>query len=265
MCLPLYTFESDASIMQAIMVGHLRATDRQQPQSGQAVGARTLRFHVEKSLHFATGAASLKIALELPHGQWLALLGPSGAGKTSLLRILAGLTEPESGWLQAGTHTWFDASQKFSLPTRHRRIGFVFQDQALFPHMTALKNLLFALPRGGDAALADELLDLVGLRALSGRYPAQLSGGQQQRLALARALATQPSLLLLDEPLSSLDAELRGEMQELLLEIRRRSLVDYALLVTHDADEARRLAHRVVRLERGQVVTDALSGSEDFR
>jgi len=198
----------------------------------------------------------MELALEVPQGQWLAVQGPSGAGKTSLLRMLAGLTAAESGFIQAGEQTWFDSVRKFSLPTRKRRIGFVFQDHALFPHMTVRRQLAFASPKGTDAGGLAELLELVGLQGLTDRYPAQLSGGQQQRLALARALATRPHMLLLDEPLSALDAPMRADMQAMLLRVRQCKLVDYAVLVTHDAAEAHRLVHRVLHLDQGRVVSD---------
>lgn len=215
-----------------------------------------LEFHLRKSLNFPDGAGGLDVALAVPHGQWLALLGPSGAGKTSVLRLLAGLADADGGHIRAGADCWLDRSLGFSLPTRRRRIGFVFQDHALFPHLCARRNLMFARPRGADAGRVDELLDLVGLSGLADRFPAQLSGGQAQRLALARALASEPRLLLFDEPLSALDPELRQEMQSLLIEVRRRGLVDCALLVTHDVAEATRLVDRVVRLERGVIVAD---------
>lgn len=217
---------------------------------------RWFDFHLQKPLDFFDGAGWLDVSLRLPQGQWAALVGPSGSGKTTLLRLLAGLSSASAGRIVAGETSWLDSAQALSLPTRRRRIGFVFQDHALFPHMSARGNLAFAQPRGADSAHIDELLDLVGLSALAGRRPAQLSGGQQQRLALARALAAQPSILLLDEPLSALDPRLRAEMQNLLLDVRRRGLVDWCLLVTHDAVEAAMLCDRVLRLERGAIVSD---------
>ena len=218
--------------------------------------ARHLEFHLQRNLNFSDGIAVLDIALKIPRGQWLALLGPSGAGKTTILRLLAGLTAADAGHIRMEQETWLDVGQGHNTPTRLRRCGFVFQDHALFPHMTVRRNVLFARPRGADPGLVDELLDLVGLTDLADRYPVQLSGGQQQRLALARALASSPRILLLDEPLSALDASLRREMQDLLLKIRASEMVDYAVLVTHDPDEAERLVDRTIRLERGRIVAD---------
>jgi len=216
-------------------------------------------FSLRKSLNFAQGDTSLDIALHLPPGQWLALLGPSGAGKTTLLRLLAGLAPADAGHIRLAGETWFDSTHGHALPSRRRRIGFVFQDLALFPHMDCRRNVEFALPRGKARHAAESLLEQVGLGGLAGRYPAQLSGGQQQRLALARALACEPRILLLDEPLSALDAALRAEMQELLLEIRHRALVDFAILVTHDLNEAGLLTDRLVSLDQGRIVGESFN------
>lgn len=213
------------------------------------------KFDLQKRLDFSTGSSLLAVALNIEHRQWVALLGPSGSGKTTLLRLLAGLTEAEAGHIRFNGNPWLDCTRNFSLPTRLRGIGFVFQDLGLFPHMTARQNVAFAHVSRANASI-DEFLELVGLSGLAGHYPAQLSGGQQQRLALARTLASAPSILLLDEPLAALDPELRLDMQTLLLDIRQRQLVDHALLVTHDADEALLLADRIVRMERGRVVSD---------
>lgn len=216
-----------------------------------------LEFQLHKRLNFADGIAALDVALRLPRGQWLALLGPSGAGKSTLLRLLAGLTAADAGHIRMEQDTWLDVARRNETPTRLRRCGVIFQDHALFPHMTVRQNVVFARPKGAGSEMADELLALVGLGELSARYPVQLSGGQQQRLALARALASSPRILLLDEPLSALDPDLRREMQDLLLKIRESELVDYAVLVTHDADESERLVDRNVRLVRGRIVADS--------
>ena len=218
----------------------------------------SLEFSLEKRLDFSTGSSRLTIRLGIESGQWIALLGPSGAGKTTLLRLLAGLTTADAGHIRFNGKPWLDCTRNFSLPTRLRGIGFVFQDLGLFPHMTARQNVAFAHASHATATV-DEFLEMVGLSGLTNRYPAQLSGGQQQRLALARTLASAPSILLLDEPLAALDPELRLDMQTLLLDIRQRQLVDHALLVTHDADEALLLADRIVRMECGRVVSDQSS------
>lgn len=213
-----------------------------------------LRFALRKFLNFADGPACLDIALDMPQGEWLALLGPSGAGKSTLLRLLAGLTQPEAGQIRLDDDLWLDTLSGHVLPTRCRRLGFVFQDLALFPHMTARGNIAFALSRDAPRSKVQELLELVGLSGLAERHPAQLSGGQQQRLALARALATRPRLLLLDEALSALDRRLRADMQALLREIRQHGFAEYAVLVTHDEAEAERLADRRVEIDHGELV-----------
>lgn len=218
--------------------------------------ADCLQLHLTKALATADGALTLDVALRIERGESVALLGPSGGGKTTLLRMLAGLTAADAGHIHAFGAVWLDSARGISLPPRKRRAGLVFQDYALFPNMSALGNVRFALPRGTPAGRADELLERVGLAALGGRRPAQLSGGQQQRLALARALAAEPALLLLDEPLSALDAALRRDLQDALLALRALHGTTL-LLVTHDPAEAQRLTDRAVVLERGRIVADA--------
>ncbi|WP_051295482.1 ATP-binding cassette domain-containing protein [Azonexus hydrophilus] len=216
-------------------------------------------FSLRKPLAFAGGESMLNIRLDLPAGQWLALQGASGAGKTSLLRLLAGLETPSAGHIRLGDAIWLDSERGLSLPTCQRQIGLVFQEHALFPHMSARRQLDFARRPGQAAPSTDELLALVGLNQLAERYPAALSGGQKQRLALARTLASAPRVLLLDEPLSALDPALRRSMQALLQQIRDSRLVDCAILVTHDLGEARHLADRIVRVHNGRIHGDRLN------
>jgi molybdate transport system ATP-binding protein len=213
-----------------------------------------LKFQAVKSLHTAQGPQRFDIRLELGHGRILAIYGPSGAGKTTLLRILAGLTEPQSGHIEVEGQTWLDSSRRIHLPTRHRSIGFVFQDFALFPNLTVRQQLEFALPDRRDKAVVSELLSLMELEALQHRAPAQLSGGQQQRLALARAIARRPRLLLLDEPLSALDEEMRSKLQEYLLKAHRQYQLT-TLLVSHHLPEIFRLADEAIVLEKGRVIS----------
>lgn len=214
-----------------------------------------LDFHLRKRLVAADGPVTLDVALSLSRGESLALLGPSGTGKTSLLRLLAGLLPADDGHIAAFGRLWLDRAAGIDLPARRRRAGLVFQDYALFPNMSVRGNLRFALPRGVRSSQADELLELVGLAGLADRAPGRLSGGQQQRLALARALAAEPELLLLDEPLSALDGTLRRELQEALAALRARRRTTL-ILVTHDPAEALRLCERAVLLEAGAVVAD---------
>jgi molybdate transport system ATP-binding protein len=184
------------------------------------------------------------------------LFGPSGSGKTTVLRCLAGLDRPDRGHIRFGDEAWFDAGQGVYLPPQRRDIGYLFQEYALFPHLTVAANLAYGLSEVGRSERrqrVQEMADLLGLSGLEGRYPRQLSGGQQQRVALGRALVRRPRLLLLDEPLSALDApsreQLRRELRGLLA-ARRVPTV----LVTHDRVEALSLGDAAVVLHEGRVV-----------
>jgi len=195
------------------------------------------------------------VSLDARDGEFLALLGPSGSGKTTLLRVLAGLEVPDTGSVR------FKGEDLLATPVRQRGIGMVFQHYALFRHMTAAQNIAFGLKakprkdRPDDKEIkrrVDELLALVQLDGLGGRYPAQLSGGQKQRIALARALATQPKLLLLDEPFGALDAKVRRELRRWLRIIHEQTGLT-TIFVTHDQEEALDLADRVAVLRAGKL------------
>jgi iron(III) transport system ATP-binding protein len=186
-------------------------------------------------------------SLTVLSGEVVALLGPSGCGKTTLLRLIAGFELPDAGAVRIGGH---DVSR--SAPEK-RQVGMVFQDYALFPHLTVARNVGFGLPRRARAARVAEVLELVGLPDLGERYPHELSGGQQQRVALARALAPEPQIVLLDEPWSAIDPLLRAQMRDELAAILRRTGTT-VLLVTHDQEEALALADRVALMRDGEVV-----------
>ncbi len=197
------------------------------------------------------GATSVlrSIDLHVKEAEFVCLLGASGCGKTSLLRIISGIESPDAGRLiYCGKDiTSWNAAQ--------RRFGIVFQSYALFPNLSALDNISYGLSgmsRSHQKARAHEMLDLVGLSSLAGRYPAQLSGGQQQRIALARALAPNPSLLLLDEPLSALDAQVRQNLRGELKRIQRELKMP-VVMVTHDQQEAMELADRIILMNQGQI------------
>lgn len=178
------------------------------------------------------------------------LSGPSGSGKTTILRCLAGLTRPDSGRILAGDEIWFDAALHRDLSPQRRGIGFLFQDFALFPHLTVRENLGYGLGRLSPAERGQrigELMELFRLQGLERRRPREISGGQQQRLALARALACRPRLLLLDEPLSAIDAGLRQELRHELRETLARLELP-ALVVTHDADDVRVFGDAVIEV-----------------
>jgi iron(III) transport system ATP-binding protein len=203
------------------------------------------------SKRFGAVAAVHDAQLCVERGEFVALIGPSGCGKTTLLRLLAGFERPDAGevWID-GRHV---AGDGIDVPPERRRVGMVFQDYALFPHLTVTQNVGFGLPRRERSGRIPELLELVGLETLGGRYPHELSGGQQQRVALARALAPDPGVILLDEPWSNIDPLLRAGMREELAAILRAAGVT-VVLVTHDREEAFSLADRIGLMCDGTVV-----------
>ncbi len=207
---------------------------------------------VKKRLHGAEGDFWLDVELELRDGEFLVLFGPSGSGKTTLLRCVAGLERPEEGYIEVNGEVWFDSKRGINLPPQKRHVGFVFQDYALFPNMSLLENVMYGM-KIEDKEKALELLRKVRLEGLKDKRPNQISGGQRQRVALIRALAREPKVLLLDEPLSALDEELRAELQEELKSFQRSYNIP-TLMVTHHKEEALRLADRIVRIKEGRVV-----------
>jgi sulfate transport system ATP-binding protein len=205
--------------------------------------------------HYPGVAALDDVDLDIESGELVALLGPSGSGKTTLLRVIAGLLHPDAGTLH------FGQTDATSMRLRERNVGFVFQQYALFRHMTVAENVAFGLrsrPRRDRPSRADigkrveELLALIQLPELGGRYPDQLSGGQKQRVALARALAIHPSVLLLDEPFGALDAKVRVELRRWLRRLHERT-GQTTVFVTHDQEEALELADRVVVMRKGRI------------
>ncbi|MBZ0329513.1 ABC transporter ATP-binding protein [Halomonas sp. ANAO-440] len=207
------------------------------------------------SLHQA-GPIPLAAEFACEPGELLALVGPSGSGKTTLLRAIAGLYRPAEGRIDCGGETWLDTSPGIVRRPQARRVGVVFQDYALFPHLSARDNVKVALGHlepGRRSACADEWLGRMRLEGLAGRYPSQLSGGQRQRVALARALAREPRALLLDEPFSAVDQVTRRRLQRELALLREQIHIPI-LLVTHDLDEAVALADRICVLHGGRTL-----------
>lgn len=202
------------------------------------------------------GGTVIHAALEIPVGQpsTTVLFGPSGCGKTTILRSLAGLERPEAGTITFAGEVWLDAARSVCQSPQQRGVGFCFQDYALFPHLTVAQNVAYGLCRKHShrEQIVVEMLERFQLADLNERYPHQISGGQQQRVALARALARQPRLLLLDEPLSALDATLRDELR---LKLRKLlgELEIPVVIVTHDRREALALADQIVVMERGRI------------
>ncbi len=199
----------------------------------------------------------LHVAFQSQHLR-TALLGPSGSGKSATLQVIAGLLKPDHGHIRVNGQALLDTRQGILRPARQRGIGLVFQDYALFPHMTVAQNILFALRRMGQPSLPQHaervaaLLAQFKIDSLSQAYPRHLSGGQKQRVALARAVANDPALLLLDEPLSALDTQLRHQLREELADMLDKIRIP-SLLVTHDPQDVAQLAQSVVNLSHGQV------------
>jgi molybdate transport system ATP-binding protein len=201
---------------------------------------------------------TIRATLSVPLNRFsvTALMGPSGCGKTTILRCLAGLDRPQSGQIHFGNVCWFNAAQRIQQTPQQRGVGLLFQEYALFPHLTARENVAYGISRSvrrTQPARIQELFALLQLEGLESRYPRQLSGGQQQRVALARAVATSPRLLLLDEPLAALDSATRANLREDL----RRLLAAWGIptiLVSHDRDDVISLAHEVLILDQGEIV-----------
>lgn len=205
-----------------------------------------------KQLDTADGILQAHFELAINDGEFLTLFGPSGAGKTTLMRLVAGLETPDNGRIEVDGEVWFDSKLKINLPPQKRSVGFVFQDYALFPTMNVRQNLLFAAENNSQRKYVDTLLEMIELTSLSERFPATLSGGQKQRVALARALVRHPKILLLDEPLSALDPAMRQKLQDELMMIHDRLGVT-TLLVSHDIAETVKLSDRLAAIEMGRV------------
>jgi len=220
---------------------------------------------IEKKLHGANGDMKLSVELSIEEGEFVALTGQSGSGKTTLLRILAGLEEADAN-IKVGGIIWQDSKKVLSV--QKREIGFVFQDYALFNNMSVEDNLLFV---NKDKNLANHLLELTELKELKSRLPNTLSGGQKQRVSLCRALMNRPKLLLMDEPLSALDLNMRNKLQNEILTLHKE-FGTTTIMVSHDPSEIYRLANRTIVMSHGKIVNDGTpksvlletSGSQKF-
>lgn len=210
-----------------------------------------IKIDISKKLHGSIGEMDLNVNLQIKQGEFVALAGLSGSGKTTLLRILAGLEEA-NGTINISNTFWLN--DKFCLPSQKREIGFVFQDYALFPNFSVLDNLLYVKK---DKELANYLLKMTELEELKNRFPQTLSGGQKQRVSLCRALMNRPKILLMDEPLSALDSNMRTKLQNEILTLHKEFNTT-TIMVSHDPSEIYRLANRVVTLNFGKIINDGL-------
>lgn len=211
---------------------------------------------LDAKLALRRGEFQLDIELSCPPGI-TCVMGPSGSGKSTILALLAGLAQPDHGRIALDGQVWFDRATKIDVPTHRRRLAYVFQNLALFPHMNAIHNVTYGMPRELQkperVARAEQLLGKLGVGHLAHRRPRTYSGGEAQRVALARAIARSPQLVLLDEPFSALDRELKRQLIELVrTEVAQLGVP--LVHVTHSVAEARALADQVVRIERGAIV-----------
>ena len=211
-----------------------------------------IHIDVQKTLLSSVGVMTLDIQSNIPVGKLTALFGQSGSGKTTLLRMIAGSVKPDSGNITVENEIWFDSKKGINLPPQKRNVGMMFQDYALFPNMTVEQNIKYA-QAGNDKLFVKKLLEKFGLSEFAKRKPGNLSGGQKQRAALARALARKPKILLLDEPLSALDSDMRANLQDEILRIHEISDAT-TLLVSHDLHEIFRLASNVECISNGRII-----------
>lgn len=221
-----------------------------------------IEFNLKKELVGIEGRFNLDVSFSIEEFSFSIIFGKSGAGKTTILRMIAGLIEPEDGYIKTKDIYWFNKKDKINLPVQKRKIGYVFQEYALFPNMNVKDNLNYALENKKDKNYVDEILELFNLKNLAHIYPDKLSGGQKQKVALARAIVRKPDLLLLDEPLSALDLENRNKLQDELKIIHEKFKIT-TIMITHDLSEVFRLANKVFLLENG-IFSKSGSPSEVF-
>lgn len=209
-----------------------------------------LTFNLNKT--HTNSAFELDVTFDLNKGDFLSIYGESGAGKTTILRLIAGLDAMQNGQMKNNDTIWFDSSKQINLKPQLRKVGFVFQDNSLFPNMTVLENLEFALKKGQSKSIVFELISSFGIEDLVNRNINSLSGGQLQKVALARAIVQKPSILLLDEPLSAIDDENRHMLQDLLLKIHHQYELT-TILVSHNVSEIFKLSNKVLKIKAGKI------------
>ena len=226
-----------------------------------------LDFDIRKRLHTQEGFINLHLKAKIKDNDFVTISGKSGTGKTTFLRILSGLSKADSGRLLVNGEVWYDSEKEIDLKPQKRKVGFVFQDFSLFPNMTVRENILYA---NNNPDKANELMELLEIRVLEDRYPDKLSGGQKQRVAIARALSIEPEILLLDEPFSALDLNLKLKIHEELLNIHKKYKTTI-ILVSHDMGEIFKLSQRTIHIENGIISKDGppidifLSSSSSYK
>lgn len=209
---------------------------------------------IHKKLCSNSGNMDLDVKFEISKGKLITLYGKSGAGKTTILKIIAGLLKPDNGNIAVDGNIWFDSVKKINLRTQKRNLGFVFQDYSLFPNMSVKENLTFALAKGQDRKIVNDLIEIIELGNLQNRDPNTLSGGQKQKVALARTLVQRPEILLLDEPLSALDEEMRIRLQRYILKVHQEFNLT-TILISHDISEIIKMSDYLMELDHGKIVS----------
>ncbi len=217
-----------------------------------------IELAINKKLKSSSGDMFLDVKFNIPTGKLIALYGKSGAGKTSLLKIIAGLLSPEKGIIKVDDKVWLDTDKRLNLSPQKRNIGFLFQEYTLFPNMTVRENLEFALTKGQNKKNVDELLEIVDLGDLQFRKSNSLSGGQKQRAALARSLVQKPKILMLDEPLSALDYEMRTKLQQYILQLHKEFKLT-TILISHDISEIIKMSDYLMEIDHGKIVNEGLA------
>jgi len=207
---------------------------------------------LKKVLDAIEGKMELDVSLDINKNSFTTIFGESGAGKTSILRMISGLMDPDMGYIEVNGKTWYNSSEGINLKTQNRKIGYVLQDYALFPNMTVKENLTYALEKRQDPRVVSELLDIIELENLKDRRSGTLSGGQKQRVSLARALVGHPEILLLDEPLSALDEAIRSKLQDYIFKVHGKYNLT-TILVSHDLPEIFKLSDQIFLLKKGKI------------
>lgn len=216
-----------------------------------------IEFSAQKKLQSGSGEMLLQVDFKIENHKLITLYGKSGAGKTTILRIISGLLAPEKGFLKVNDKIWLDTEKGINLSPQQRNIGFVFQEYGLFPNMTVKENLQFALAKGQKKGVIQDLIEIIDLGDLQFRKPETLSGGQKQRVALARALVRKPEILMLDEPLSALDHQMRIKLQQYVLKVHQEFQLN-TILISHDISEIIKMSDYLFEIEHGEIINQGI-------